>query len=113
MADISVFAFQFLEICVSPLIRQRNFFDHCLHLSLQFFFPQKASLRTFLSAAFESTVIVVIDQSTFLYLSFGGYRIAALTADRESFVEQTFFSSLFAGFSIGDKCFLDFVKKFL
>src|SRR3989344_3193194 len=113
MADISVFAFQFLEICVSPLIRQRNFFDHFLHLSRQFFFPQKASLRTLLSAAFESTVVVVIDQPTFLDFSFGSYCIAALTAYREPFVQQTFFSSLFAGFSIGDKCLLDFVKKFL
>src|SRR3989344_7709352 len=113
MADISVFAFQFLEICVSPLIRQRNFFDHFLHLSGHFFLPQKASLRTFLSAAFESAVVIVIDQPTFLYLPFGSYRVAALTAYCKSFVQQTFLSSLFAGLSIDDKCLLDFVKKFL
>src|SRR3989344_6747794 len=110
---IGVFSFKFFEIRVSPLVRQRNFLNHVLHLSRQFFFPQKASLRTFLSAAFECTMIVVIDQPTFLYLPFGSYRIAALTAHREPFVEQTFFSSLFAGLSIDDKCFLDFVKKFL
>src|SRR3989344_5127076 len=113
LTGFRLLAFKTSKILLPPFVGQRNFLTHGLHLFRQFFFPQKASLRTSLSAALECAMVVVIYQTTFLYLSLRCNCIAALAARCKTEKLKIFRSSLFAGFTIGDKCLLNFVKKFL
>src|SRR3989344_8360689 len=113
MEGFRLLAFQASQILVPPFVRQRNFLTHCLHLFRQFFFPQKASLRTLLSAALECAMVVVIYPTTPLNFSFRRNRVAALAAGCKTEKLKILRSSLFAGFPVGDKCFLYLVKKFL
>ena len=113
MAGFRLLAFKASKIFVPPLVGQRNFLNHCLHLLRQFFFPQKASLLTRLSAALERAMVVVIYTTRFFDFTLRRNRVAALAARCKTEKLKVFRSSLFAGLPVGDKCLLDFVKKLL
>src|SRR3989344_1208436 len=113
MAGFRLLAFKASKIFFPPFVRQRNFLTKIFYFLGQHLFPQKAIFSTSNSFALVSATIVNKFQTTFLDMSLGGNGIPALPASSKTEELKVFWPSLFAGFSILNKCRLNLVKKFL